>query len=129
MCIYMYDVICVCMLSCVRFFETPWTIAHQAPLFIGFSRQEYWSELTFPSPGDLPDPGTETTFPLSCIGRQILYHWATWKPIYMYPHAHMYVYIGVYTIYIYSDWISYWINCWLYDMGNLWISCDFIYQL
>ena len=35
----------------------PWTIAHLAPLSMGFSRQEYWSELPFPSPGDLPDPG------------------------------------------------------------------------
>ena len=38
---------------------TPWTIACQAPLSMGFSRQEYWSELSFPSPGDLPDPGNE----------------------------------------------------------------------
>ena len=36
---------------------TPWTVAHQAPLFLGFSSQEYWSGLPFPSPGDLPDPG------------------------------------------------------------------------
>ena len=36
---------------------TPWTIAHQAPLSMGFSRQEYWSGLPFPSPGDLPNPG------------------------------------------------------------------------
>ena len=35
----------------------PWTVAHQAPLSMGFSRQEYWSGLSFPSPGDLPDPG------------------------------------------------------------------------
>ena len=38
---------------------TPWTVAHQAPLSIGFSRQEYWSGLPFPSPGDLADPGIE----------------------------------------------------------------------
>ena len=38
-------------------FETPWTVACQAPLCMGFSRQEYWSELPFPSPEDLPDPG------------------------------------------------------------------------
>ena len=38
---------------------TLWTIAHQAPLSMGFSRPEYWSGLTFPSPGDLPDPGIE----------------------------------------------------------------------
>ena len=40
-------------------FATPWTIAHQAPLSMGFSRQEHWSELPFPSPGDHPSPGTE----------------------------------------------------------------------
>ena len=43
-------------LSHVRLFVTPWTVAEQAPLSMGFSRQEYWSELPFPSPGDLPDP-------------------------------------------------------------------------
>ena len=42
---------------------TPWTIACQAPLSMGFSRQEYWSELSFPSPGDLPDPGINPTSP------------------------------------------------------------------
>ena len=44
-------------LSRVRLFATPWTVAYQAPLSMGFSRQEYWSRLPFPSPGDLPDPG------------------------------------------------------------------------
>ena len=38
-------------------FATPWTVAHQAPLFTGFPRQEYWSGLPFPSPGNIPDPG------------------------------------------------------------------------
>ena len=46
-------------LSCIRFFATPWIAAHQAPLSMKFSRQEYWSGLLFPSPGDLPDPGIE----------------------------------------------------------------------
>ena len=41
----------------------PWTIAHQAPLSMGFSRQEYWSGLPFPSPGDLPNPGIEPGCP------------------------------------------------------------------
>ena len=50
-------------LSCVQFFVTPWTIAHQAPLSMGFSRQEYWSGLLFPSPGDLPNPGIEPRSP------------------------------------------------------------------
>ena len=42
---------------------TPWTVAHQAPLSIGFSRQEYWSGLPFPSPWDLPDPGIKPRSP------------------------------------------------------------------
>ena len=49
-------------LSCfghVGFFVTPWTVAHQAPLFMGFSRQESWSGLLCPPPGDPPDPGME----------------------------------------------------------------------
>ena len=50
-------------LSRVRLFVTPWTVAHQAPPSMGFSRQEYWSGLPFPSPGDLPDPGIELRSP------------------------------------------------------------------
>ena len=42
--------------SCARLFVTPWTVANQAPLSMGFCRQEYWSGKPFPSPGDLPDP-------------------------------------------------------------------------
>ena len=52
-------------------FATPWTVAHQAPLSLGFSRQDYWNGLPFPSPGDLPDPRIESGL-LYC--RQILYH-------------------------------------------------------
>ena len=50
-------------LSRVRLFATPWTVAHQAPLSMGFSGQEYWSGLPFPSPGDLPNPGIEPGSP------------------------------------------------------------------
>ena len=45
----------------VKLFETPWTVAHQAPLSMELHRKEYWSGLTFPSPGDLPDLGIEPT--------------------------------------------------------------------
>ena len=44
--------------SCLTL-ATPWNVARQSPLSMGFSRQEYWSGLPFPSPGDLPDPGIE----------------------------------------------------------------------
>ena len=50
-------------LSRVRLFATPCTVAYQAPPSMGFSRQEYWSGLPFPSPGDLPDPGIEPRSP------------------------------------------------------------------
>ena len=57
------DVLLVCVLAqslrCVWLFATPWTVAHQPPLSMESSRQEYWSGLPFPSPGDLPDPGIE----------------------------------------------------------------------
>ena len=46
-------------LSCIQLFTTPWTVAYQASPSMGFSRQEYWSGLPFPSPGDLSDPGIE----------------------------------------------------------------------
>ena len=48
--------------SVVSNFCDPWTVACQTPLSMGFFRQEYWSELPFPSPGDLPDPGMEPAF-------------------------------------------------------------------
>ena len=47
----------------VRFFVTPWTVTCQAPLSMGFSKQEYWSGLPFPPPGDLPNPGIEPGSP------------------------------------------------------------------
>ena len=50
----------VCVLSCILLFVTPWTIGHQV-LSTGFPRQEYWSGLPFPPPGDLPGPGIEPT--------------------------------------------------------------------
>ena len=59
---------CVCVLSrfsCVHLFAIPWTVAHQAPLSMGFSRQEYWSGLPCPPPGDLPDPGIKLLSPVA----------------------------------------------------------------
>ena len=67
-------------LSGVQLFVIPWTVAYQAPLSMGFSRQECWSGLPFPTPGDLPDSGIEPTslespalaadsLPLSYLGR------------------------------------------------------------
>ena len=58
----------MCVPSCftpIRLFATPWTVAHQAPLSMGFSRQECWKGLPRPPPGDLPDPGVEPASLLS----------------------------------------------------------------
>ena len=55
------------LLSHVQLFVTLWTVAHQAPLSMGFPRQEYWSGWPFPPPGDLPNPGVEPTSPVSPV--------------------------------------------------------------
>ena len=62
-----------CVRSHVQLFATLWTVAHQAPLSMGFSRQEYWSGLPWPPPGDLPDPGIKPTSPASLALPWILY--------------------------------------------------------
>ena len=59
----LFNIYEVKLLSCVWLFEIPRTVAYQAPPSIGFSRQEYWSGLPFPSPGDLPNPGIEPRSP------------------------------------------------------------------
>ena len=56
---------CAPSLSRVRLFVTPWTVTHQVPSPTEFSRQEYWSGLPFPTPGDLPNPGIKPTSPKS----------------------------------------------------------------
>ena len=55
------DLFLLLLFRCVQLFGTPGTSARQAPLSVGFPRQEYWSGLPFSSPGDLPDPGFEPT--------------------------------------------------------------------
>ena len=52
----------------------PMDYTHQAPLSMGFSREEYWSGLPFPSPGDPPNSGIEPASVVSCVGSQVLYH-------------------------------------------------------
>ena len=82
--------VCVCVCVCdwvhththahVQLFATTWTVAHQDPLSLEFSKQEYLNRLPFPTPGDLLNPEIETVS-LFCIGGQILYHWAPWKSL------------------------------------------------
>ena len=70
------------VLSYVRLFETPWTAAHQAPLSVEFSRQEYWSGLPFPTPGDLPDPENEPKSVVSpALAGRLFATTATWEAL------------------------------------------------
>ena len=115
------DLIYICVYlshSVIHLFVTSWTVAHQAPLSMGFSRQEYCNELPFPSPGDLPDPGIEPgspTFQADSLPSEppgkphiyvcvcicvYIYIYITFRgaglDIYIYTHTHIYVYIYVY---------------------------------
>ena len=81
--------------SCVRLFVIPWAIAHQAPLFMGFSRQEYWNGLPCPPPEDLPNPGIYPT-PLMADGLSTTS--ATWDSlIYLCVYVCVCVCVCVYT--------------------------------
>ena len=89
------------MLICfshVQLFATLWTVAHQVPLSMRFSRQEFWSGLPCLPPGDLPDPGTEQ---VGSLPLWVLYHCATWALVCIYIHIHTYVYIYA-LVYIYT---------------------------
>ena len=72
-----------CMLSCfsrVLLFVTPWTVAHQFPLSVGFSRQKYWSGLPCPPPRDLPDPGIKPASLMSpALASSLFTTSATWE--------------------------------------------------
>ena len=71
------------MLSWVRLFVTLWAVAHQAPLSMGFSRQEYWSGLPFPPTGDFPDPGIKLLSPVTpALAGRFFYHRVTWEAIF-----------------------------------------------
>ena len=81
-CVY----VCMCtqLFTHVKLFTTPWIVAHQTPLCMGLPRQEYWSELPFPPQGICPTQRLNSISCVSCIGRWILYHCATWEyPIYV----------------------------------------------
>ena len=63
--VFHFFFVLVCTLNHIQLFVTLWTVAHQAPLSMEFPRQEYWSGLPSPSPGDLPRPGNEPASPTS----------------------------------------------------------------
>ena len=67
-------------LYCAQLFATPWNVACQAPLPRGSSRQEYWSGLPFPPPGDLPDPGIEPKSPVSPASPALAGSFSTTEP-------------------------------------------------
>ena len=66
--------VCVCVFSCVRLFVTPWTVARQAPLSMGFSQQQYWNELLCPPPGHLPNSGIKRMSPTLQVDTLLLTH-------------------------------------------------------
>ena len=88
--------VCVCVLSSfsrVRLFVTIWPVAHQGPLSMGFSRQEYWNGLLCPPSGDLPDPGIKpTSFTSPTLAQGFFTTSATWE-----AHIHECVCVCVYT--------------------------------
>ena len=89
------------LLSRVQLSVTPWTVAHQDPLFMAFSRQEYWSGLPFPVPGDLPNPGIE----LSSLACSALVRWFfTTAPLgKLYNKQYICVYIRAYIFFDLKD--------------------------
>ena len=102
-------------LSCVLLFATPWSVAHQAPLSMGFSRQEYWSGLACPPPGHLPDPGIE---PVSLISPALASEFFTTSTAWE-AQFKVYKVLILYTWYIYklqndyhhlTEWTWIWAN-------------------
>ena len=121
----------LCLLRHVWLFAAPWTAALQAPLSMGFPRQEYWSGLPFPSPGELPDPGIQPmspalqvdSLPLNYLGHLHLYIHMILKN-YIFSHIHIFVkshlrdylwFEGLHVPLVKSLWLSYW---WLFYLSK-----------
>ena len=82
LCTWNLYTVCVCVFSCVQLFATPWTVARQAPLSMGFSRKGYWSGLPFPPLGDLPNLGTEfASFASSALTGRFFTIGTTWETL------------------------------------------------
>ena len=96
-------------LSHVRLFATPWTEARQASLSMGFTRQEYWSGLPFPFPGDLLDPGIEPRSPALQLGALLLE--PSGKPVLNYRVVDIFV-----RVFLYMFLVSFKEDLWLNDM-------------
>ena len=107
-CMCVHVCLCVCihalLLNCVQPFVTPLTVTGQAPLSMGFSRQEYWSRLPFPSPGTFPNPEMEAVSPALAGG-----FFTTLPP--GKPSVCIYVCVYIYVFHCNSHcWLSTWIN-------------------
>ena len=91
--VYIYIYLCIHAqsLSCGQLFVTLWTVAHQAPLSMEFSRQKYWSDAPFPSPGDLPDLGIRPMSPASPV--------LTGRFFNTEPPGKPHIYVHIYNIY------------------------------
>ena len=97
---------CLCALNCLDFFVTLWTVAHQALLSMGVSRQEYWSGLPCPPTGDLPDPGIKPKSPV--LASRIF---TTEPPGRPYLLVYLSVYLWIYpSRYHLSMFLSYWLQ-------------------
>ena len=88
---------CVCVFRHVRLFVTPWTATHQAPLSTGFPRQEYWSQLPFPSSKGLPDPEFEfVSLASPALAGRFFTTVPPVKPMYLLTHINSSIYIYIY---------------------------------
>ena len=105
-----------CFLIPIRLFVTPWTAACQAPLSLGFPRQEYWSELPFSSPRDLPNPGIEPRSP-SLAGRFFTTD-QPGKPLNSHLSIYLFYLLEMSSTWIYGN-ISGKIKMWLSSNGKL----------
>ena len=96
---YTWVYVCVCVYSVVSdYFATPWITAHQALLSIGFSRQEYCSGLSFPSLGDLPNPGIEPVSLASpTLAGRFFTAGTTWEAIYIYMYTYTHTHTHTHT--------------------------------
>ena len=89
---------CVHVFSVMSNLAAPWTVAHQAPLSLGFSRQGYCSRLPFPTPGDLPDPGIEPTSPMfPVLACWVLCTSTTWEAL---------IYVLIYDIFLFFTYFT-----------------------
>ena len=128
--------ICVCIYICIvshacsvvsNFFATLWMVTHNSPTSMGFSRQEYWSWLPFPFPGDLPHPGLEPTgsvapelagefFTTESPRKPYIYIYAIYMPLYIYIMPYMPLYTYIFYIYIYIMHIYIYIMLYIYKL-------------